>query len=202
MSKLLITGGSGFIGSALVRNAIKAGNKVCNIDALTYSGRIENNASVASCPNYTFIKENICNQEQLSKIFHDFQPDYIYHLAAESHVDRSIENAKTFIDTNIIGTYNLLEVSLEYWKSNSRDNKFRFLQVSTDEVYGSNTELGGFTEERKYNPSNPYSASKAAADHLATAWFKTYGLPVIITNTSNNFGPFQYPEKLIPIIII
>ena len=202
MNSILITGGAGFIGSALARQAIKSGYKVYNLDALTYSGRRENNISVASHPNYTFIKEDIRNADKIAEVICKYEPDFICHLAAESHVDRSIADARAFIDTNILGTFNLLEASLNYWIKKKRPKDFRFLQVSTDEVFGSVNETSGFTEASKYNPSNPYSASKAAADHLADAWFKTHGLPVIITNTSNNFGPFQFPEKLIPVTII
>jgi len=203
---ILITGGSGFIGSALIRHIIKeALHSVVNIDKLTYSGNLESLGSINSSKNYIFEQVDICNEDELQRVFTKTQPDIIMHLAAESHVDRSIDGPGDFIKTNIVGTFSLLEQSRSYWLSLEGDKKenFRFLHVSTDEVYG---DLEGttdfFSEESPYDPSSPYSASKASSDHLVRAWHRTYGLPVLITNCSNNYGPCQFPEKLIPHVIL
>ena len=204
--KILITGGAGFIGSALIRHIIgDTKHSVVNIDKLTYSGNLESLKAVESSQYYTFEQVDICNENELEKVFKKNQPDIIIHLAAESHVDRSIDGPSEFIQTNIIGTFTLLEQSKNYWQSLKGDkkNNFRFLHVSTDEVYG---DLEGttdyFSEDTAYDPSSPYSASKASSDHLVRAWHRTYGLPVLITNCSNNYGPCQFPEKLIPHVIL
>lgn len=193
---ILITGGAGFIGSTVVRAALKAGHTVINVDCLTYAGNIANTASVAGHKNYTFEAVNICNREALSAVFKTYAPDTVMHLAAESHVDRSIDAPDVFIQTNIVGTVNLLQLSKAHGIS-------KFIHVSTDEVYG---DLGpgdpAFTSDAAYDPHSPYAASKAASDHMARAWHHTYGLPVIVTNCSNNYGPYQYPEKLIPVTIL
>ncbi|WP_454781364.1 dTDP-glucose 4,6-dehydratase [Legionella sp. WA2022007384] len=209
--RILVTGGSGFIGSALIRHVIHhTEHFVTNIDALTYAANPAALYSVKNHPRYRFEHENICDESAIKRIFTQFKPDIIMHLAAESHVDRSIKTPIQFIQTNIVGTYNLLEQAREYWETLTPDkkNSFRFHHISTDEVYGdlphpedhqsSNIELPLFSENSKYAPSSPYSASKASSDHLVRAWHKTYGLPVLITNCSNNYGPFQHPEKLIP----
>jgi len=206
IKKILITGGAGFIGSALIRYLLNNTDHVVkNIDKLTYAGNLESLEDVSSSPNYSFHKVDICDQYSIKKIFEDFKPDILFNLAAESHVDRSINEPIDFIQTNIVGTYNLLSQSLIYWKSlNSlKGKKFRFHHISTDEVYGDlkkNDPL--FTEDNCYKPSSPYSASKASSDHLVRSWYRTYGLPTIITNCSNNYGPYQFPEKLIPVIIL
>ena len=204
--KVLITGGAGFIGSAVVRHVINnTTDSVVNLDKLTYAGNLESLDSVSSSARYAFEKVDICDPIELMRVFKEHQPDAVMHLAAESHVDRSIDGPSEFIQTNIIGTYNLLEVSRNYWNELEQDkrDRFRFHHISTDEVYG---DLEGtvdlFTEETSYAPSSPYSASKASSDHLVRAWNRTYGLPVIITNCSNNYGPFHFPEKLIPLIIL
>lgn len=204
--KVLITGGSGFIGSAMVRHLIEHTEcKVLNYDLLTYAGNPDSLVSIASSASYHFVQGDIRNAEQLEATFTSFQPDAVMHLAAESHVDRSIDGPADFIETNINGTFVLLEASRKYLASvdGSRRANFRFHHISTDEVYG---DLAGtsafFTEETSYNPSSPYSASKAASDHLVRAWSRTYGLPVLITNCSNNYGPYQFPEKLIPHMIL
>ena len=203
MLKILVTGGSGFIGSALVRFAISLGHKVINIDSLTYASNSRNLLSIENDPNYSFEKVDIRNLEEIETCFKKNNPEVVVHLAAESHVDRSIEDPSNFITTNIVGTYNLLETSRKYWESNLRDKNFRFLHISTDEVYGSlEDSRKKFNEASQYAPNSPYSSSKAASDHLVRAWHKTYGLPVLITNCSNNFGPYQHPEKLIPSTII
>jgi dTDP-glucose 4,6-dehydratase len=202
----LITGGAGFIGSALIKHIINNTNhSVINIDKLSYSGNLQSLESIETNERYIFEQADICNGEIILKIIQKYQPDIVMHLAAESHVDRSIDEPIDFIQNNIFGTFNLLEKTKNYWqllKGEKKDN-FRFLYVSTDEVYG---DLDGkdsfFTEESKYNPSSPYSASKASSDHLVRAWYRTYSLPVIITHCSNNYGPFQFPEKLIPHIIL
>jgi len=204
--KILITGGAGFIGSALIRYCIQDLNiEVLNIDKLTYAGNLNSLNSVSDSDNYTFAKIDICDYEMLESLMQDFKPDAIMHLAAESHVDRSIDSPKVFINSNIIGTFNLLEISRKYFNTLEDSKKliFRFHHISTDEVYGDllgTDEL--FTEQTPYSPSSPYSASKASADHLARAWSRTYELPVIITNCSNNYGPFHFPEKLIPHVIL
>jgi dTDP-glucose 4,6-dehydratase len=203
--KLLITGGAGFIGSAVVRMAVKSGDwNVINLDKLTYAGNLESLAPIEGSKNYFFEKADICDRSAVEAIFAKYQPDAIMHLAAESHVDRSIDGPGAFISTNIMGTYNLLEVSRKYWADlpQERKEKFRFHHVSTDEVYGSLGETGLFHEDSPYQPNSPYSASKASSDHLVRAWHHTYGLPVVTTNCSNNYGPYQFPEKLIPVIIL
>ena len=204
MKKVLITGGCGFIGSEVIRQAISKDFLVMNVDKLTYAADLRNVASVSDHPNYNFAQVDICNGDALSGVFKDFQPDYCLHLAAESHVDRSITKPQDFIDTNVVGTMNMLNCSLDYWQENQHPQHFRFLHVSTDEVYGSlqlNTKKK-FNEASRYNPSSPYSASKAASDHLVVAWTRTYGLPAMISNCSNNYGPYQNEEKLIPATII
>lgn len=202
--RVIVTGGAGFIGSALVRMLVNNGITVLNIDKLTYAGNLSSLASIADKPNYTFEQIDICDRENVNRIFTEFQPDSIMHLAAESHVDRSIDSPEEFINTNIIGTYTLLEASRKYWNMLSEEDKqnFRFLLVSTDEVYGSLGKTGYFSEKSNYDPRSPYSSSKASADHLVSAWYHTYGLPTLKTNCSNNYGPYHYPEKLIPLIII
>jgi len=209
MSKIktiLVTGGAGFIGSALIRHIIKNTNfRVVSVDKLTYSGNLQSLESVNENINYTFDQVDICNDKELEQIYSKRQPDIIIHLAAESHVDRSIDEPSDFIQTNIVGTFILLEQSKKYWQSlkGSKKENFRFLHVSTDEVYGDLNESSEFfSEDTSYDPSSPYSASKASSDHLVRAWYRTYGLPVLITNCSNNYGPYQFPEKLIPHIIL
>lgn len=203
---ILVTGGAGFIGSAVVRYLINStDNRVLNIDKLTYAGNLESLASVNDNPRYHFLHADICDKVAMTKAFDDFEPDIVMHLAAESHVDRSIDGPIDFIQTNIIGTYNLLEFARNYWQNLTEDKKsrFKFHHISTDEVYG---DLEGtedlFTEETSYSPSSPYSASKASSDHLVRAWHRTYGLPIVITNCSNNYGPYHFPEKLIPLVIL
>jgi dTDP-glucose 4,6-dehydratase len=204
--KILITGGAGFIGSALVRHIINdTDNIVVNVDKLTYAGNLESLASIDTNDRYFFERVDICSKVELMQIFNVHKPDVVMHLAAETHVDRSINSPDNFIQTNIVGTYNILETSREYWLTlpNIKKSSFIFHHISTDEVYGdleSDNEL--FTEDTPYAPSSPYSASKAASDHLVRAWHRTYKLPIIITNCSNNYGPYQFPEKLIPLIIL
>lgn len=234
--KILVTGGAGFIGSNLVRLLVSKGHEVLNIDKLTYAGNPHSLADLEGNPDHRLLQADICDAAAMQAAFTEFQPDWVMHLAAESHVDRSIDGPGDFIQTNIIGTYVLLQAALEYWRAlpeeGSRDqatevrdqksegtscftvslpssdlrpptsSSFRFLHVSTDEVYGSLGETGLFTETTSYDPHSPYSASKASSDHLARAWRDTYGLPVIVTNCSNNYGPFQFPEKLIPVVIL
>ena len=203
--KYFVTGGAGFIGSALIRKLILDDNNVIlNYDNLTYSSNLENLQNVKKSKRYFFLKGDINDKEKLEAALIDFKPNIIMNLAAETHVDRSIINADKFIETNICGTYNLLNSTHKYWLNLSFDKqrKFRFHHISTDEVYGSLSQNGKFSETNPYAPSSPYSASKASSDHLVNAWFKTYGLPVLITNCSNNYGPYQYPEKLIPKIIL
>lgn len=202
---IMVTGGAGFIGSALVRFLIRETNaKVINIDKLTYAGNLESLVSVSGDPRYCFEHVDICNRGAIEQVFSQHQPSAIIHLAAETHVDRSIDGPSDSIQTNIIGTYTLLEVAYAYWKKLGATQRahFRLLHVSTDEVYGSLGKTGYFSETSRYQPNSPYSASKAAADHLVRAWYHTYGLPTIITNCSNNYGPYQFPEKLIPLIIL
>lgn len=200
--KLLVTGGAGFIGSAVVRRAIAQGHAVVNVDALTYAACLDNVASVADNPNYAFEKADIRDAEAMERIFTAHQPDAIMHLAAESHVDRSIDGPGAFIDTNVMGTYTLLQAARGYWENKGKPEGFRFHHISTDEVFGSLGAEGQFTEETPYDPRSPYSASKAASDHLVRAWHETYGLPVVLTNCSNNYGPFHFPEKLVPVVIL
>lgn len=210
--KILVTGGAGFIGSAVVRHIIKNTNdSVINLDKLTYAGNLESLKTVAGNDRYVFEQVDICNREELDRVFKSQKPDAVMHLAAESHVDRSITGPAEFIQTNIVGTYNLLEAAREYWNTLNDDGKksFRFHHISTDEVYGDlphpdeqEGELPLFTEETSYAPSSPYSASKASSDHLVRAWLRTYGFPTIVTNCSNNYGPYHFPEKLIPLVIL
>lgn len=203
--KLLVTGGAGFIGSAVIRLLIRETDAaILNVDKLTYAGNRESLAEVENHPRYHFSQTDICDAPAIQALLRDFQPDAIMHLAAESHVDRSIDGPAEFIQTNVTGTGVLLEEARQYWQTLSAEHKarFRFHHVSTDEVYGSLGETGFFTEETAYQPSSPYSASKAASDHLARAWFHTYGFPVVTTNCSNNYGPYQFPEKLIPLMIL
>ena len=200
--KILVTGGAGFIGSAVVRQAINDGHNVINLDKLTYAACLENLDSVCDSPNYAFEQIDICDGAALAACFEKHQPDAIMHLAAESHVDRSIDGPSAFMHTNIIGTYEMLEAARAYWDAKGRPDDFRFHHISTDEVYGSLGEVGLFTEDTPYDPNSPYSASKASSDHLVRAWHETYGLPVVVTNCSNNYGPFHFPEKLVPVVII
>jgi len=200
--KLLVTGGAGFIGSAVVRLAIARGHQVVNLDALTYAACLDNVAPVAGHPGYAFVHADIRDAAALERAFAEHAPDAVMHLAAESHVDRSIDAPGSFIETNVTGTYTLLQATRAHWERQGRPAGFRFHHVSTDEVYGSLGETGMFTEETAYAPNSPYSASKAASDHLVRAWHETYGLPVVVTNCSNNYGPYQFPEKLIPVVIL
>lgn len=203
--RVIVTGGAGFIGSALVRHLVlEKGYNVLNIDALTYAGYLPSLSAVDGRPNYRFLHANICDRSKMEEAFASFRPERVMHLAAESHVDRSITGAADFVQTNVIGTFTLLEAARNYWNelAEAERDAFRFLHVSTDEVYGSLGEEGLFTEETPYDPSSPYSASKASSDHLAKAWQRTYGLPVVVSNCSNNYGPFHFPEKLIPLTIL
>ena len=200
--KLLITGGAGFIGSAVVRLAIAQGHEVVVLDALTYAACLDNLAPVSGSDNYRFVEGDICDRALLDQVLGDHRPEAVMHLAAESHVDRSIDGPGAFIETNITGTYTLLEAARCYWRDSSKSDSFRFHHISTDEVFGSLGKTGYFTEETSYAPNSPYAASKAASDHLVRAWHETYGLPVVLSNCSNNYGPYHFPEKLIPVIII
>ena len=200
--KILITGGAGFIGSAVVRHAIAQGHSVVNVDALTYAACLDNVKSISDNENYVFFRADICDRAAMDRILKDTQPDAIMHLAAESHVDRSIDGPGAFIETNITGTYTLLEAARGYWSAQGKPETFRFHHISTDEVYGSLGDTGMFTENTPYDPRSPYSASKAASDHLVRAWAETYGLPVVLTNCSNNYGPYHFPEKLVPVVIL
>ena len=202
MMKLLVTGGAGFIGSAVVRRAIAQGHAVVNLDALTYAACLDNVAPVADAPGYAFVQADIRDRAALDGVFAAHAPDAVMHLAAESHVDRSIDGPGTFIETNITGTYTLLEAARSWWAGQGRPESFRFHHISTDEVFGSLGATGKFTEDTPYDPRSPYSASKAASDHLVRAWHETYGLPVVLTNCSNNYGPYHFPEKLIPVVIL
>jgi len=204
--KILITGGAGFIGSAVIRHIVEnTDDEIVNVDKLTYAGNLESISSASNSERYSFEQVDICNHAALKKVFNQHQPDVVMHLAAESHVDRSIDGPSEFIETNIVGTFTLLEVTRNYWQNLDANKKseFRFHHVSTDEVYG---DLEGpedlFTETTPYAPSSPYSASKAASDHLVRAWLRTYGLPTVVTNCSNNYGPYHFPEKLIPLMIL
>ncbi len=218
--RVLITGGAGFIGSAVIRYAIQTlGWQVLNVDKLTYAGNLSTLCKIENRPEYHFLRADIGDREAMRRAFFEFRPNVVMHLAAESHVDRSIDGPATFIQTNIVGTYTMLDVALEYWKTlpvdlSDRDvpntnapdatcqSRFRFHHISTDEVYGSLGASGLFTETTAYDPRSPYSASKASSDHLVKAWFHTYGLPTVVTNCSNNYGPYHFPEKLIPLIIL
>lgn len=210
--KILVTGGAGFIGSAVIRHILSSTqDSVINVDALTYAGNLESLPNAQESGRYFFEHVDICNRAELDRVFVTHKPDAVMHLAAESHVDRSITGPAEFIQTNIVGTYNLLEAAREYWNTLNDDKKklFRFHHISTDEVYGDlphpdeqEGELPLFTEETSYAPSSPYSASKASSDHLVRAWLRTYGFPTIVTNCSNNYGPYHFPEKLIPLVIL
>jgi dTDP-glucose 4,6-dehydratase len=202
--KVLVTGGAGFIGSAVCRRLVADGASVLNLDALTYAGNLQSLATIDNAPNYRFAKVDICDRRTVAEAFETFAPDQVIHLAAESHVDRSIMAGDAFIQTNVVGTFSMLEAARAYWQTLPAPQRdaFRFLHVSTDEVYGSLEDEGAFVEETRYDPSSPYSASKAAADHLVSAWARTYGFPAVISNCSNNYGPYHFPEKLIPLIIL
>ncbi len=202
--KILVTGGAGFIGSAVVRLAINRGHSIVNVDALTYAACLDNVICVSDNPNYSFEHADIRNRNELDDIFENHQPDVVMHLAAESHVDRSIDGPADFIEANVNGTFNILEAARHYWQVHGKPETFRFHHISTDEVFGSlpNDSSVQFTEETPYDPRSPYSASKASSDHLVRAWHKTYGLPVVLTNCSNNYGPYHFPEKLVPVIIL
>ncbi|QQO23325.1 dTDP-glucose 4,6-dehydratase [Bradyrhizobium diazoefficiens] len=203
--RVLVTGGAGFIGSAVCRQLVlEAGASVVNVDKLTYAANLASLVSIDGTSRYRFEQHDICDQEAITRLFDKWEPSAVIHLAAESHVDRSITGSATFIGTNIVGTYTLLEAARRFYDglSSLRRKQFKFIHVSTDEVYGSLGPRGFFREDTPYRPSSPYSASKAASDHLALAWYKTYGLPVIVSNCSNNYGPFQFPEKLIPLTIL
>jgi dTDP-glucose 4,6-dehydratase len=201
---VIVSGGAGFIGSALVRALVAEGERVVTIDKLTYAGNLDNLAPVAGSQQHVFIRADICDRAAMAEVLHDHRPCAIYHLAAESHVDRTIDTPATCIETNIVGTATLLEVTFDYWRAldAAGRQRFRFLQVSTDEVYGDLGPTGRFTDESRYRPSSPYSASKAGADHLVRAWQRTYGLPVLVSNCSNNYGPYQFPEKLVPLMVL
>lgn len=200
--KILVTGGAGFIGSAVVRLAIARGHSVVNVDALTYAACLDNVANVTDHPNYAFEQVDIRDREAIDVVFATHTPNAVMHLAAESHVDRSIDSPEDFIGTNVGGTFNMIEAARSYWYEHGQPDAFRFHHISTDEVFGSLGPTGHFTEETRYDPRSPYSASKASSDHMVRAWHKTYGLPVLLTHCSNNYGPYQFPEKLIPVIIL
>jgi len=202
--KILVTGGAGFIGSAVVRLALKRGHSIVNVDALTYAASLDTVASFDKSSNYYFEHADIRNCDALDAIFENHQPDVVMHLAAESHVDRSIDAPADFIETNVNGTFNMLEAARSYWEAYGKPETFRFHHISTDEVFGSlpNDLSVQFTEQTPYDPRSPYSASKASSDHLVRSWYETYGLPVVLTNSSNNYGPYHFPEKLVPVIIL
>ena len=203
--RILVTGGAGFIGSALCRHLVSvSGASVLNLDKLTYAGNVDNLRAVADKPGYAFRQADICDFDAVRSAFTDFRPDAVIHLAAESHVDRSIMGARAFLETNVAGTFTLLEAARAYWSDldDDRRYRFRFLHVSTDEVFGALGAEGHFSEESRYDPTSPYAATKAASDHLVRSWHRTYGLPTLISNCSNNYGPFQFPEKLIPLAIL
>ncbi len=204
--KILVTGGAGFIGSAVIRYIIhNTSNSVVNLDKLTYAGNLESLGEISSSERYVFEKVDICDRAELDRVLHEYQPDAVMHLAAESHVDRSIDGPADFIETNIVGTYTLLEATRRYWQLLDAPHQaiFRFHHISTDEVYGDLDDPQAlFTEMTPYMPSSPYSASKASSDHLVRAWYRTYGLPILVTNCSNNYGPYHFPEKLIPLVIL
>ncbi len=200
--KILVTGGMGFIGSAVVRLAVARGHEVINLDTLTYAACEGNVASVAASNLYSFEQADIRDRARLDEVFATHRPEAVMHLAAESHVDRSIDGPGDFVQTNITGTFNMLEAARAYWQGAGRPDGFRFHHISTDEVFGSLGDAGKFTEDTPYDPRSPYSASKAASDHLVRAWGETYGLPVVLTNCSNNYGPYHFPEKLIPVVIL
>jgi dTDP-glucose 4,6-dehydratase len=202
--RVLVTGGAGFIGSAACRRLAAEGMSVVNVDKLTYAANLKSLAAIAQHPRYAFERADICDRAAMDRIFLQSQPDAVLHLAAESHVDRSISDSSAFIHTNVVGTYQLLEAARRYWEAlpAGRRTRFRFVHVSTDEVFGSLGPQGRFREDSRYQPSSPYSASKAGSDHLASAWYRTYELPVIICNASNNYGPYQFPEKLIPLTVL
>lgn len=202
--RILVTGGAGFIGSALIRKLVSdSSHSVLNIDKLTYAGNLDSLKAIEDSPRYHFLKLDICKLPELNKAFNTFKPDAVFHLAAESHVDRSIDNPAVFLETNVLGTYNVLQASLNYLHKNHKNaDDFRVLHISTDEVYGSLGKEGHFSETSLYQPNSPYAASKAASDHLARSWFHTFQLPVLISNCSNNYGPYQFPEKFIPTMIL
>ncbi len=202
--KILVTGGCGFIGSNLVRLLVANGHAVLNLDKLTYAGNRHSLVDLDQNDKHQLLVSDICDFTSVRSAIENFRPDGILHLAAESHVDRSIDGPRAFIETNVLGTFNLLQATLDYWRSLDNDSasRFRFVHVSTDEVYGSLGSTGLFSEQTRYDPHSPYSATKASSDHLARAWRDTYGLPVIVTNCSNNYGPYQFPEKLIPVVIL
>ena len=203
--RILVTGGAGFIGSALVRHLVRdTPHEVLNLDKLTYAGNLASLEPIANAPRYRFVRADICDAGAVAKAIADYRPDVITHLAAESHVDRSIDGPADFIQTNVVGTFTMLSAALDHWRTldDAAKAAFRFHHISTDEVFGSLGDEGFFTEETPYDPHSPYSASKASSDHLVRAWHDTYGLPVLITNCSNNYGPYHFPEKLIPLMII
>ncbi len=203
MQRIIVTGGAGFIGSALIRYLVRGGDvQVLNLDKLTYAGNLESLKEVAGESRYRFAQVDICDADRVKAVLNEFRPDALMHLAAESHVDRSIDGPSAFIQTNVVGTAVLLECATEYWRRLDQRDSFRFLHVSTDEVYGSLGPEGLFCEHTPYDPRSPYSASKASSDHLVMAWHHTYGLPVLLTNCSNNYGPYHFPEKLIPLVIL